>query len=140
MKHYYDTDGHELQTPPDPFHGRSPMHKKDGSYDDDAFRAMGGRIEDDGQPTPEEKFCTALNAYLNVLEAEAQRLALDISIDEFKAAAGSMMSSELIAWAKSKGVPDEMIDIVRPQILTFIADASRIGLTWSDIFPKQPSN
>ena len=47
-----------------------------------------------------------------------------------------MMSSELIAWAKSKQVPDNMIEVVRPQILTFIADASRLGLTWSDIFPK----
>lgn len=103
------------------------------------FKQLGGTIEDDGKPTPEEKFFSALNAYLNDLEAEAQRLALDITIDEFKAAAGSMMSSELIAWAKSKGVPDEMIDIVRPQILTFIADASRLGMTWADIFPK-PAN
>jgi hypothetical protein len=136
MKHYYDIDGHEFQTPPDPYKGRSPMHKPDGTYNDDAFRAMGGRIVEDGQPTPKEKFFAALNAYLNDLEAEAQRLALDISIDEFKQAAGSMISSELIAWAKSKQVPDEMIDIVRPQILTFIADASRLGMTWSDIFPE----
>ena len=110
----------------------SPMTEK-------LFKQLGGTIEDDGEPTPEEKFFSALNAYLNDLEAEAQRLALDISIDEFKAAAGSMMSSELIAWAKAKGVPVEMIDIVRPQILTFIADASRLGLTWEDIFPK-PAN
>lgn len=107
---------------------------------DARFVALGGTIEEDGQPTPEEKFFTALNAYLNDLEAEAERLALNISIDEFKSAAGSMMSSELIAWAKSKQVPDSMIEVVRPQILTFIADASRLGLTWSDIFPKQPSN
>lgn len=107
----------------------SPMNEK-------LFKQLGGEIHDDGEPTPEEKFFSALNAYLNDLEAEAQRLALDISIDEFKAAAGSMMSSELIAWAKSKGVPDEMIDIVRPQILTFIADASRLGMTWADIFPE----
>jgi len=136
MKKYYDVDGHEFHTPPDPFHRRSPMYKGDGTYNDEAFREMGGTIDDDGQPTPEEKFFSALNAYLNDLEAEAERLALDISIDEFKQAAGSMMSSELIAWATEKGVPDEMIEIVRPQILTFIADASRLGMTWSDIFPE----
>ena len=119
-----------------------PLHTEAGEVSpmtDERFVALGGTIEEDGEPTPEEKFFSALNAYLNDLEAEAERLALDISIDEFKAAAGSMMSSELIAWAKSKGVPDEMIDVVRPQILTFIADASRLGLTWGDIFPK-PSN
>lgn len=44
MKHYFDTDGHEFQTPPDPFKGRSPMHNPDGTYKDDAFREMGGTI------------------------------------------------------------------------------------------------
>lgn len=131
MKHYI-YDGKTFDKLPDPFRGASPMTEK-------LFMKLGGTIEDDVQPTPEEKFFAALNAYLNDLESEAERLALDISIDEFKAAAGSMMSSELVAWAKSKGVPDEMIDIVRPQILAFIADASRLGLTWGDIFPK-PSN
>ena len=140
MKRYFDTNGIEFATPPDPYKGRSPMHKKDGSYNDEAFVEMGGTITDDGEPTPKEKFFISLNTYLSDLEAETERLALDISIDEFKAAAGSMMSSELIQWARSKGVPDSMIDVVQPQILTFIADASRLGMTWSDIFPKQPSN
>lgn len=140
MKHYIDTDGLEFVYPPDPYKGRSPMHKSDGSYNDEAFREMGGTIEDDGEPTPEEMFFSAFNAYLNDLEAEAERLALDITIDEFKAAAGSMMSSELIGWARGKGVPDSMIEVVRPQILTFIADASRVGLTWGDIFPKPEAN
>lgn len=57
MKHYYDTDGHEFTTPPDPYKGRSPMHNPDGSYNDAAFRELGGTIEDDGQPTPFEAAC-----------------------------------------------------------------------------------
>ena len=133
----FEFDGKTYNKLPDPLKTAggeiSPMSEK-------LFKQLGGTIEDDGEPTPQEKFLAALDSYLDDLEAEAQRLALDISIDEFKQAAGSMMSSELIAWAKSKGVPDEMIDIVRPQILTFVADASRLGLTWSDIFPKQSSN
>lgn len=133
----YTFDGKTYTSLPDPLKTAggevSPMSEK-------LFVQLGGEIHDDGQPTPEEKFFTSLNAYLNDLEAEAERLALDISIDEFKVAAGSMMSSELISWARSKQVPDSMIDAVRPQILTFIADASRLGLTWSDIFAKQPSN
>lgn len=122
-------DGQTFNSLPDPCRNMSPMTEE-------LFEELGGTITDDGQPTPEEKFFTAFNAYLNDLESEAERLALDISIDEFKAAAGSMLSSELIAWADSKGVPDEMIKKAREQILTFVADASRLGLTWSDIFPK----
>lgn len=122
-------DGQTFNSLPDPCRNMSPMTEE-------LFEELGGTITDDGQPTPEEKFFTAFNAYLNDLESEAERLALDISIDEFKAAAGSMLSSELIAWADSKDVPDEMIKKAREQILTFVADASRLGLTWADIFPK----
>lgn len=57
MKHYFDTDGTEFQTPPDPYKGRSPMHNSDGSYNDDAFREMGGTITDDGEPSPFEAAC-----------------------------------------------------------------------------------
>lgn len=32
MKHYFDTDSHEFQTPPDPYKGRSPMHNAGGTY------------------------------------------------------------------------------------------------------------
>ena len=69
MKRYFDTDGHEFATPPDPYKGRSPMHKPDGSYNDDAFREMGGIIEDDEKiwTATEEEFqamscCTAFKA------------------------------------------------------------------------------
>ena len=57
MKHYFDTDGLEFVYPPDPYKGRSPMHRADGTYNDDAFREMGGTITDDGQPTPFEAAC-----------------------------------------------------------------------------------
>ena len=129
MNRYY-FNGTEFPALPDPFRGVSPMT-------DDLFRQMGGVIEDDGQPTPKEKFFIGLNTYMEELEAEAERLALDISVDEFKHAAATMMSSDLIAWAKGKGVPNAMIELVRGRILAFVADASRIGLTWNDIFPKE---
>lgn len=137
MKHYFDKNGKELPTPPDPFEGRSPMHKPDGSYNDDAFREMGGTITEDGEPTPKEKFISGLDDYLDELEEQAEALALDITVDEFKQAASTMMSADLINWAKTKGVPDEMIELVRGRILAFVADASRIGMTWGDIFPPE---
>ena len=142
MKHYFDTDGHEFQTPPDPYKGRSPMHMPDGSYNDDAFREMGGTITDDGELSPKERFLGALDDYLDELEDKAKELALNVTKAEFiEAAANSKMSTDLVVWARKKGVPDAMIAEARAQVLTFLADAQRpeIGLTWADIFPK-PAN
>lgn len=133
MKHY-TINGKTYDILPDPLHLNggevSPMSEE-------LFVQLGGTITDDGEPTPEEKFFTALNDYLEELEKQAEALALDITVAEFKEAAATKMSSELITWAKGKGVPDAMIELVRPQILTFIADASRLGLTWGDIFKKE---
>lgn len=130
---YYTIDGKTYDKKPNPLAFGGIVYSP---VSDDLFLQLGGTITDDGEPTPQEKFFSDLTAYLNDLEAEAERLALDISIEEFKEAAGSMMSSELIAWAKEKGVPDDMIDGIRTDILARIADASRVGLTWNDIFPK----
>ena len=140
MKHYFDKNGNELPTPPDPFEGRSPMHHHDGSYNDDAFREMGGTITDDGEPSPEQKFRQNLNSYLNGLEEQAQQLGLGITVSDFYQAASTMFSTDLIQWAKDLQVPDEMIAEVRNQILTYVADASRLGLTWDDIFSVPPNN
>lgn len=122
-------DGQTFNSLPDPCRNMSPMTEE-------LFEELGGTITDDGQPTPKELLFKALGDYIDYLESEAQRLELPITREEFMQAAGSMLSSELIAWADSKGVPDEMIKKAREQILTFVADASRLGLTWSDIFPK----
>ena len=136
MKHY-TSDGKTYTSLPDPLKAAggevSPMTEN-------LFVKLGGEIHDDGLPSPEEKFFISLNDYLEDLEALAKSLALDITVDEFKQAAGSMLSSELVAWAKSKGVPNEVINSARSSILAYVADASRLGLTWNDIFPKQPSN
>ena len=77
MKHYYDTDGIEVSTPPDPFNGRSPMRLPDGSYNDDAFREMGGTITDDGKPTREQEFAAACVDFRAVCVAIGQFLGGD---------------------------------------------------------------
>ena len=101
------------------------------------FKELGGTITDDGEPTPQEKFLAGLDTYLDGLEKKCREtLGLAITKAEFKAAAATMMSSDLVAWAKGKGVPDAMIDEVRNDVLVMIADASRLGMTWSDLFPK----
>ena len=131
MKHF-TIDNITTGSLPDPCKGVSPMTEA-------RFVELGGTITDDGEPTPQEKFLAALDSYLDELEAEAERLALDITKEEFiEAAANSKMSTDLVEWAREKQVPDEMIDKARSQVLTFLADAQRpeIGLTWADIFPK----
>lgn len=127
MKHYYDTDGHEFQTPPDPFHGRSPMHKADGSYNDDAFREMGGTIKDDGEPSPKERVCASFAALIADLAKKTDK----ISPAEFLAAARNGISSDLITLARSRGVSEDVIAEGRTRIVEIMADALRYGVTWA---------
>ena len=132
MKYY---DGKTVM--PDPYKGCSPMYLPDGTPNEALFVQLGGTITDDGMPTPEEQFFDALNDYLEELEKKArEELALQITVEEFKQAAATKLSDDLIAWAKGKGVPDKMIEDVRTNILTKVADASRLGLTWNDVFTK----
>ena len=126
-------------TMPDPYNGVSPMYNPDGTPNEARFLELGGTITDDGQPSPLEKFSTDLNDYLAELEAEAKKLGIEVTVDDFKQAASTMMSSDLIAWARDLKVPEAMIDLARGRILAFIADGSRLGLVWSDIFPPQTS-
>jgi hypothetical protein len=122
----YTLNGKTTDYLPDPCNGVSPMT-------DERFVEMGGTIE----KGPQEFFLEGLDAYLDELEKEArEHYAISITKAEFKQAAATKMSGELVAWAKGKGVPDKMIEDVRADILVMIADASRIGLTWNDIFPK----
>lgn len=98
------------------------------------FQSLGGVINDDGQPTPAEAFKDAINDYLEALEAQVTELGLHITVAEFKEAARTKLSTDLITWAKGKNVPDEMIDVARQKIIELIADGSRLGLTWNDLF------
>ena len=129
MKHYF-FDGVEYAVLPDPFNGVSPMTEA-------RFVEMGGTIGEPVVLTPQEQFLVGLDSYLDTLEEQVQAYAPDVTKEAFKQAAATMMSADLIAWAKSKEIPDTMIEDVRKDILTMVADASRIGLTWADIFPKE---
>ena len=125
MKYVYN--GKTYDRLPNPFMGCSPMT-------DQLFVQLGGTIEKGDK----ELFLEGLEAYLDELEKEArEHYAINVTKAEFKQAAATKMSGELVAWAHDKGVPDEMIEVVRARVLELIADASRIGLTWNDIFPKE---
>jgi len=98
------------------------------------FQSLGGVINDDGQPTPVEAFKDGIETYLETLEAQMTELGLHITVAEFKEAARTKLSTDLIAWAKGKSVPDEVIDVARQKIIELTADGSRLGLTWNDLF------
>lgn len=129
MKKYFDTNGHEFTTPPDPFHGRSPMHNSDGTYNDEAFVEMGGTITDDGQLTPQQVVCGEFAMLLADLSSKTDR----ITPSEFIGVARDGISSTLISFARARGVPEDVIAEGRTRIVEIMADALRYGLTWAEL-------
>ena len=121
MKHY-TIDGITYDELPDPCKGVSPMTEA-------RFVALGGTITDDGEPSPKQRVCAELNAALAELAEEVP----NVTIAEFKQAAASLYSAGLISWAKSKDVPDAVIDAARARIVEIMADAFRIGMTWNEL-------
>ena len=122
----YTFDGKTYTKLPDPLKTAggevSPMTEK-------LFVRLGGTITDDGQPTPSERVLAELNAAVKELAAQVP----NVTIAEFKEAASTLYSGGLIAWAKSKGVPDAVIDAARARIVEIMADAMRIGMTWDTL-------
>jgi hypothetical protein len=98
------------------------------------FVQYGGEITEDEKLTPVEAFMHTIGTYLEALEEELHDAGIVITVDEFKDAARTKMSTDLIDWAREKHVPEDVIVTVRQKMLELIADASRLGLTWNDIF------
>ena len=100
------------------------------------FKQMGGTITDDGQPTPKEAVIASLNALLHELAGQVE----GITPAEFKQAAQTMHSGELVAYARQKGVSEEIIAAARARIIEIMADALREGVTWADLVGGIASN
>ena len=96
---------------------------------EETFTAHGGVITDDGEPTPKEAVVASLNSLLHELSEQID----GISIAEFKAAASAMHSGELVAFARQKGVNEEIIASARTRVLEIMADALREGVTWKEL-------
>ena len=122
----YHIENKDYTSLPDPLHLNggevSPMSEE-------LFVRLGGTIEDDGTPTPEERVLAELNVAVKELAAQVP----NVTIAEFKTAASTLYSGGLIAWAKSKSVPDAVIDAARVRIVEILADALRIGMTWDEL-------
>lgn len=121
MKHY-TIDGKTTDYLPDPCRGVSPMTE-------DRFRALGGTITDDGELSPKERVCGAFAALIADLAQKTDK----ITPAEFLAASQNGISSDLIAFARERGVPEEVIAEGRARIVEIMEDALRFGVTWAEL-------
>ena len=96
---------------------------------EESFAAYGGVITDDGEPTPKEAVIASLNSLLHELAEQID----GITVAEFKAAASAMHSGELVAFARNKGVSEEIITAARVRVMEIMADALREGVTWAEL-------
>lgn len=125
MKHYI-INSVSYDALPDPLnlneHKISPMS-------DALFRELGGVIIEDGEPTPADRVRIDFAALLADLAKKVQ----GVTIDDFKTAARTLHSGELVAWAREHDVPDDVIAEARSRIVEILADAMREGMTWTDL-------
>lgn len=122
MKRYYNENHIELPGLPDPWKGVSPMT-------DDRFCEFGGIIEDDGESTPQERICESFAALIADLASKTDK----ITPEEFLQAAQDGISSDLIAFAREREVPEEVIAEGRSRIVEIMADALRFGVSWAEL-------
>ena len=107
---------------PDPYKGVSPMTEE-------RYVALGGVIEDDGEPTPEQAVCGEFAELIKDLASKTDK----ITPEEFLQAAANGISSNLIDFARERGVPEAVITEGRTRIVEIMADASRFDMKWSEL-------
>lgn len=108
---------------PDPCNGRSPMT-------DEAFVQMGGTIE----RGEKERVLSDLAGLLSSLAEKVE----GVTVDDFKAAARTMHSGELVTWAREHGVAEDVISEARSRMLEIMADALREGMSWAELLVGAP--
>lgn len=103
---------------------------------EETFTAYGGVIEDDGEMSPKEAVVASMNSLLHELAEQID----GITIAEFKQAAQTMHSGELVAYARQKGVSEEIIASARVRVVEIMADALREGVTWAELIEGITAN
>ena len=91
------------------------------------FRELGGTITN--KLTPKERIRTAFASLVADLAQKTDK----ITPEEFLAAAQNGISSDLIAFAREREVPENVIAEGRSRIVEIMADAMRFGMTWADL-------
>ena len=125
MKHY-TIDSKTYDKLPDPLHlegvSYSPMT-------DEKFVQLGGTIADDGRMSPKEAVVASFNSLIHELAEQVH----GIGVSDFKQAAESMYSGDLIAYARNMGVEERVIAEARARIVEIMADALRAGVSWAEL-------
>lgn len=121
IQHYF-YNGTEYAQLPDPFGGMSPMTEE-------RFVEMGGEIRPAEHLTDKERVCVAFGELIEDLASKTDK----ITPEEFLAAAQNGISSDLIAFARERKVPEEVIQYGREHIIELMADALRFGVTWAEL-------
>ena len=125
MKHYF-FEGRTYDELPDPLKTAtgtiSPVSEA-------LFVSLGGSIAEDGAPTQKERVCAAFSCLIDELAKETDA----VTPEEFLSVAGNGISSDLIAFARSRGVPEEVIAEGRARIVEIMADALRFGVSWAEL-------
>ena len=119
---FFEIDGKTYNKLPDPCKRVSPMTEE-------RFVALGGEIEDDGEPTPEQRVCGECAELIADLASKTDK----ITPEEFLQAAANGISSNLIDFARERGVPEAVITEGRTRIVEIMADAMRFGMTWAEL-------
>jgi len=96
---------------------------------EERFVSLGGTVQDDGELTPKERVCESFAALIAELEQKTDK----ITPAEFLAAAQNGISSDLIAFAREREVPEEVIAEGRARIVEIMADALRFGVSWAEL-------
>ncbi len=121
MKYYIDPDGKQHKTLPKVWNNTSPVTEE--------FAVSRGWSIHEGQNAEEE-----LVGQMTACIAALQEKLPYVSAKDFIQVAKDGFSKDIIAWAKEQGVPDDAIAEARDSMLGFIGDASRLEMTWDDLF------
>ena len=121
MKHF-TIDNKTTDYLPDPCRGVSPMTEP-------RFIEMGGTITDDGEQSPKERVRGAFADLIADLASKTDK----ITPEEFLQAARNGISSDLIAFAREREVPEDVIAEGRARIVEIMADALRFGVFWAEL-------
>ena len=90
---------------------------------------MGGTITEDGELSPQEKVCGEFAELIEDLASKTDK----ITPEEFLQAAQAGISSNLIDFARERGVSEAVITEGRTRIVEIMADAMRFGMTWAQL-------
>lgn len=121
MKYYIDPDGKQHRTLPKVWNKTSPITEE--------YVLSHGWSIHEGE-NAEEELVGQMTACIAALQ---ERLPY-VSAKDFIRVAKDGFSRDIITWAKEQGVPDNAIAEARDSMLGFIGDASRLGMTWDDLF------